>query len=78
MARRQKARPQCLRPYPRGMRGEAESADRGDEGRDCGSEAADGFGRGRWATARGEEGQAGWKVNLSPTWVSIHWYLCRG
>ena len=31
MARRQKARPQCLRPYPRGVRGEVESADRGDE-----------------------------------------------
>ena len=50
MARRQETRPQCLRPYPRGVRGEAEGADRGDEGRDCGSEAADGFGRGRWAT----------------------------
>ena len=31
MARRQKARPQCLRPYPRGVRGEAEGVDRGDE-----------------------------------------------
>lgn len=34
MARRQKARPQCLRPYPRGVRGEAEGVDRGDEGGD--------------------------------------------
>ena len=54
MARRQETRPQCLRPYPRGVRGETESADRGDEGRDCGSEAADGFGRGRWVAAGGE------------------------
>ena len=38
----QETRPQCLRPHPRGMRGEAEGADQGDEGRDCGSEAADG------------------------------------
>ena len=36
--------PQCLRPHPRGVRGKAEGADRGDEGRDCGSAAADGFG----------------------------------
>ena len=35
---------QCLRPHPRGVRGKAEGADRGDEGRDCGSAAADGFG----------------------------------
>ena len=41
MARRQKARPQCLCPHPRGVRGKTESADRGDEGRDCGSEAAE-------------------------------------
>lgn len=31
MARRQKARPQCLRPHPRGVRGKAQGADRGDE-----------------------------------------------
>lgn len=31
MARRQKARPQCLRPYPRGVRGKTQGADRGDE-----------------------------------------------
>lgn len=41
MARWQKARPQCLRPHPRGVRGEAEDADRGDEGRNCGGEAAE-------------------------------------
>lgn len=41
MARRQKARPQCLRPYPRGVRGEAEGADCGDEGRDRGSTAVE-------------------------------------
>ena len=29
---------------PRGVRGEAQGADRGDESGDCGSEAADGFG----------------------------------
>lgn len=56
MARRQKARSQCLCPHPRGMRGETEGVDRGDEGGDCGSAAAEGFGRGRWATAGGEEG----------------------
>ena len=44
MARREKARPQCLCPHPRGVRGEAEGTDRGDEGRDCGSAAADGGG----------------------------------
>lgn len=44
MARRQKARPQCLRPYPRGVRGEAEDADRGDESGDCGTETAEGGG----------------------------------
>ena len=55
MARRQKARPQCLRPYPRGVRGEAEGADCGDEGRDRGSTAVEGSGRGRWAADRGEE-----------------------
>ena len=77
MARRKKTRPQCLRPYSRGVRGEAESADRGDESGNCGGAAAEGFGRGRWKPAGGE-GQTGWKVNLSPTWVSIHWYLCRG
>lgn len=57
MARRQKARPQCLRPHPRGVRGEAESADRGDESGNCGGAAAEGFGRRRWAATRGEERQ---------------------
>lgn len=46
--------PQRLRPHPRGVRGKAESADRGDEGRDCGSKAAEGFGRGRWKPTGGE------------------------
>ncbi len=41
MARRQKARPQCLCPHSRGVRGEAEDTDRGDEGRDCGSKTAE-------------------------------------
>ena len=41
MARRQKARPQCLRPHPRGVRGEAESTDCGDEGRNCGGKTAE-------------------------------------
>ena len=59
MARRQKARPQCLRPYPRGVRGKTESADRGDESGDCGGAATDGFGRRRWTANRGKEGQAG-------------------
>lgn len=45
MARRQETRPQHLRPYPRGVRGEAEDTDRGDESGDCGSEEAEGFGR---------------------------------
>ena len=35
------------------------SDDRGNEGGDRGSKTADGFGRGRWAADRGEEGQAG-------------------
>ena len=33
MARRQETRPQCLRPHPRGVRGEAEGADCGDKSR---------------------------------------------
>ena len=41
MARRQKARPQCLRAHPRGVRGEAEGTDRGDEGGDCGNAAVE-------------------------------------
>ena len=52
-----KARPQCLRPHPRGVRGEVQGTDRGDESRDRGSAAADGFGRGRWAAVGGEGGQ---------------------
>ena len=36
MARRQKARSQCLCPHPRGVRREAEGADRGDESGDRG------------------------------------------
>lgn len=44
MARRQKARPQCLCPHLRGVRGEAEGADRGDESGDCGGAATEGFG----------------------------------
>ena len=78
MARRQKARPQCLCPHPRGVRGEVEGAYRGDEGRDCRGATTEGFGQRRWAAAGGEAGQAGRKVNSSPTWVSIHWYSCRG
>ena len=31
MARRQETRPQCLRPHPRGVRGQAKGADHGDE-----------------------------------------------
>lgn len=45
MARRQKARPQCLRTHPRGVRGEVEGTDRGDEGRDCGDAAAERYER---------------------------------
>ena len=41
MARRQKARPQCLRSHPRGVRGETEGADRGDESGAGGVEAAE-------------------------------------
>lgn len=59
--------PQRLRPYPRGVRGKTEGVDREDEGRDRGGAAAEGFGRGRWAAAGGEEGKAGRKVNSSPT-----------
>ena len=63
MARRQETRPQCLRPYPRGVRGEAEDTDRGDEGRDRRSAAAEGSGRGRWA-ATGGKGQTGEEEKL--------------
>lgn len=63
MARRQKARPQCLRPHPRGVRGKAKGADRRDEGRDCGSAAAEESGRGRWA-ATGGKGQTGEEEKL--------------
>lgn len=54
MARRQKARPQCLRPYPRGVRGKTERADRGDEGRDRGGEAAESGGNADTAGASEE------------------------
>lgn len=37
------------------MRGEAEGADCGDEGRDCGSKAAEEFVRGRWKPAGSTE-----------------------
>lgn len=40
------------------MRGEAEDADRGDEGRDCRGEAVEGFGRGQWKPTGGEGDQA--------------------
>ena len=63
MARWQKARPQCLRSHPRGMRGETGKANRGDEGRDCGSTAVEGSGRGRWA-ATGGKGQTGEEEKL--------------
>lgn len=52
MARRQKARPQCLRPHPRGVRGEAQGPDRGDESGDRGSTAAES--RGDTAARAGE------------------------
>lgn len=54
MARRQETRPQCLRAHPRGVRGEAQGTDRGDESGDCGGKAADGVGRGRWKPTGGE------------------------
>ena len=41
----QKARPQCLRPHPRGVRGEAEGVNCRDEGGDRGSAAAERHGR---------------------------------
>ena len=65
MARRQKARPQCLCPHPRGVRGEVEGTDRGDESGDRGSATAERFGRGRWAAARGKEGQTGKETEVS-------------
>ena len=45
MARRKKTRPQCLRPHPRGVRGEAEGADRRDEGGDCRGATTEGRGQ---------------------------------
>ena len=56
MDRRQKARPQRLCPYPRGMRGEAPEADHRDENRARGAEAAKGGGNASDAGAgEGEE-----------------------
>ena len=72
MARRQKARPQCLCPHPRGVRGEVEGAYRGDEGRDRGSAAAEGFGQRRWAAAGGEAGQAG-KEKINRTVMDVEY-----
>lgn len=58
-----------------GVRGEVEGTDRGDEGRDCGSEAADGFGRGRWKSAGRKEGQSGKEEKLIKLFrVSNIWY----
>ena len=45
VARRQKARPQCLCPHPRGVRGEAEGADCGDESGDCRGATTERYGR---------------------------------
>lgn len=53
MARRQKACPQCLRSHPRGVRGEAQGTDRGDEGRAGRTETAKGGG-GSSSTGAGE------------------------
>lgn len=72
MARWQETRPQYLRPYPRGVRGEAENVDHGDEGGNCGSAAVDGYGQGRWATDRGEEGQAG-KEEINRTATDVEY-----
>jgi len=47
------------------VRGETEGADRRDESGDRGSTAADGFGRGRWKPARGEEWQTGKEEKLN-------------
>ena len=43
MDRRQKARAECVCAYARGMRGEAEGADCGDESGAGGVEAAEGY-----------------------------------
>ena len=50
-----KSTPAMSMPTPARSAGEAKGADRGDEGRNRGSAAADGFGRGRWAAAGGAE-----------------------
>lgn len=55
--------PQRLRPHPRGVRGEAEGADHGDESGDCGGATTEEFGRGRWA-ASGGKGQTGEEEKL--------------
>lgn len=72
------------------MRGEAEGADRKDEGRDCGSETAEGFGRGRWKPAESteeiEKGKENEKekqehkeveVKYAPPWVPNNRYPGR-
>ena len=46
------------------MRGEAEGADRRDEGGDCRGATTEGRGQRWWATAGGEEGQAGKEEKL--------------
>lgn len=55
MAGRDATFPQRLRPHPRGVRGEAEGVDFGDESGNCRGAADEGFGRGRWAVVGGEE-----------------------
>lgn len=86
MARRQKARAQCLCPHPRGVRGEAEGADHGDESEDCGGATTEEFGRGRWKPAESteeiEKGKENEKekqeeVKYAPPWVPNNRYPGR-
>ena len=75
---------------PRGVRGETEGANRGDENGNCGGAAADGFGRGRWKPAesteeieKGKENEKEKqenkevKVKYAPPWVPNNRYPGR-
>ena len=81
--RRQKARPQCLRSHPRGVRGEASGADHRDENRTGRVEAAESgrhtpaAGAGEGQEERPEESGEKEKVKESTTRVSITRYPCR-
>ena len=62
MARRQKARPQCLRPHPRGVRGEAEGVNCRDEAEIVEAQRLKDMGEGDGSPLEGKEGKRARKV----------------